>query len=146
MVDSSKSPFETYRFVPLKIGSIEPVLKPIESWFIYSRYRTQNEIYRSQNQFYRTQNKICRYRNQIYRFGNFKIRSLMFWTRFYGKMLGIIMLRSFYTTHNVEKREIYSRWIFFSRQINYLVKTLLSRKFYQESVRVNFWNFHTVHL
>ena len=27
MVDSSKSPFETYRFVPLKIGSIVPVLK-----------------------------------------------------------------------------------------------------------------------
>ena len=30
MVDSSKSPFETYRFVPLKTRSIEPVLKPID--------------------------------------------------------------------------------------------------------------------
>ena len=30
MVESSKSPFQTYRFVPLKIRSIEPVLKPID--------------------------------------------------------------------------------------------------------------------
>ena len=35
MVDSSKSLFETYRFVPLKIRSIESVLKPIDLWFIY---------------------------------------------------------------------------------------------------------------
>ena len=52
-----------------------------------------------------------------------------------------------YCLLSVEKREIYSHWKIF-RQITYLVlsfvKTLLWRKFFQKSVRVNFRNFHTV--
>ena len=50
--------------------------------------------------------------------------------------------------HIVEKREIYSHRCFSVKSTFYLVsvsvKTLLSRKFRQKSVRRNFCNFHTV--
>ena len=50
--------------------------------------------------------------------------------------------------HSAVKWKIYSQWNFFFRQINYLaislVKVLLSRKFCQKSVRVNFCKNHTV--
>ena len=63
LVDSSKSPFETYKSVRLKMSSIEPVLKSERSWFKY--FQISFQVLWTWIWFYRTRFEICLNKQQL---------------------------------------------------------------------------------